>query len=163
MASLLLISRDCLQHLPHGDRTRVCRILARLHRRGHYLLLTAAQPEPWAPTRGSVDQALDLQARLQDEIQSCGGEIDGVYYVPRSLFTQDRNRRGALNDIMQRYGVKPADVQLFSSSARFVGTARRMGIGAERVDEDQGPGLLECVERAAAARSEAPEEIRGDR
>ena len=156
MPGLLLISRDCLQNLPLTDRGRVCRLLARLHRHGHHLLLTAPQPEQWAPTRGSVDHALDAQSRLQDEIQACGGEIDGVYYVPRSLFTQDRNRRGALNDIMERYGVKPADVRLFSPSSRFVGTARRLGITAERVDEDQGPGLLECMERIAEALGDAP-------
>ncbi|MDX1379501.1 MAG: hypothetical protein R3233_00200 [Xanthomonadales bacterium] len=153
MAKLLLISRDCLQNLPEADRGRGCRALARLHRQGNHLLLTAAQPERWAPTRGSADNALDLQARLQEEIQSCGGEIDGVYYVARSLFTQDRNRRGALGDIMQRYGLKPAEVRLFSHSARFVGTARRLGIEAELVDEERGPGLLECVERVAEAHS----------
>ena len=65
---------------------------------------------------------------LLEQVRSAGGEIDGVYYVPRSLLTQDRNREGALRDILKRYALEPAAATLVSSSAPFIKAADRLGI-----------------------------------
>ena len=63
--------------------------------------------------------------------------LDGVYYVPRSLFTQKRNREAALSDIMKRYGIAPSHCHLFSSSRKFAEAAADLGIDAVALGDDR--------------------------
>jgi hypothetical protein len=136
---LLLISRKLLQD-QDDDRPddAVYRILAGFHRRGVNLLLTAPAPDAWKPTRGDPDTALALQGHIQNAVWEAGGEMDGVYYVRRSLFTQDRNRTGALNDILGRYHVKPDQAALISSSSAFLKAAGTLGIQCHHVSHEAG-------------------------
>jgi hypothetical protein len=132
----------------------VFRHLANLTRRGWHLLLTASEPDQWFPTRSSGDNVLTTQGRLQSQIQACGGEVDGVYYVPRSEFTQDRNREGALRDILARYGAEPANARLISSSLAFIQAGRRLGLVTETLAEgDQGAKALEVLLQALVSES----------
>ncbi|KAA9131495.1 hypothetical protein F3N42_09260 [Marinihelvus fidelis] len=131
---LLVISRDVLLLAEHSPlESGIFRALANLTRKGCHLLLTAPEPDKWLPTRGRVDHVLTAQSRLQKGIQECGGDLDGVYYVPRSLFTQDRNRRGALEDIMRRFGVSAKQTLLVSNSAPFLKAADGLGIETREV------------------------------
>jgi hypothetical protein len=141
---LLVISRDVLlNELEHGEGRAACRLLARLTRKGCHLLLTAPEPEQWSPTRGNVDDALVDQGRLQQEIHDAGGDLDGVYYVPRSLFTQDRNREGALTDILARYAASVENTLLISASTPFLRAAKRLSIDTRKVPEGRdGAGFL---------------------
>lgn len=126
---LLLVSRDdLLRESKDPAFSGVFRALASLNRRGYQLLLTAPQPDGWRPTRRNVDQALVSQSQLLELLQEAGGELDGVYYVNRSLLTQDRNRQESLSDIMARYGLAADQVTLISSSAKFLRAASRLGI-----------------------------------
>lgn len=127
---LLLIGRDLLTGDSDPESDLGLRALATLNRGGVHLLLTAPQPDQWTPTRGTVDEALTAQTALQQRLKDFGAEFDGVYYVARSLFSQDRNRRGALENILQRYGLAPEDAMVLSSSRRFAATAEKMGIPA---------------------------------
>ena len=144
---LLLLSRDTL--VAYGDRgegrsevaDRLYRVLAGLHRRGVYLLLTAQAPDSWVPTKGGSDASLALQREIQAAVWEAGGEMDGIYYVPRSLLTQDRNRIGALRDILQRYKLDAADALLVSGSTPFLKAGDRLGIRTVWVPdsrEDEG-------------------------
>jgi len=142
---LLIISRDLLLAVGNGssEAALVYRQLAALNRRGFYLLLTASEPDHWVPTRGSVDGALQAQVEIQERIQQAGGDLDGIYYVPRSLLTQDRNRLGALQDILRRYGLVPAQAILVSNSVPFIKAAARLGIQTREVlAEQSGRGAL---------------------
>lgn len=138
---LLIISRDALLDAIRGRADTpadtagdgLYRSLANISRHGCHLLLTAAEPDRWVPTRGTVDDALNSQNMLIERVQSAGGEIDGVYYVPRSLLTQDRNREGALLDILKRYMLVPDAATLVSSSAPFLKAAQRLGLTAIEV------------------------------
>lgn len=126
---LLIISRDLLLDVckrPSADF--IFRQLANLNRRGIQILLTAAAPDNWVPTRGSVDDALKNQAKIKEKMEVAGGNIDGVYYIARSLLTQDRNRAGALRDILRRYGLKPDEACLLSASKPFIKVAIRLGV-----------------------------------
>lgn len=126
---LLIVSRDLLREvLTRPSADFIFRQLANLNRRGIHLLLTAAAPDNWFPTRGNVDNALKEQGRIQEKLQLAGGDIDGVYYVSRSLLTQDRNRVGALTDILRRYGVAPNEACLLSASRPFIKVAARLGV-----------------------------------
>lgn len=144
---LLILSRDVLLRAEaSAASSALFRALANLTRKGHHLLLTAPEPDKWFPTRGSVDNVLTAQSRLQAAIQECGGDLDGVYYVPRSLFTQDRNRRGALEDIMRRFGVKPENTFLVSNSAPFLKAAESLGIDTyETPDKDDTDQAIESL------------------
>lgn len=150
---LLIISRDPLLEAMGDVRAQALfRLLAGLSRKGHRIILTASEPERWLPTRGNVDKALIDQKNLTQGVRSAGGDLDGVYYVPRSLLTQDRNRAGALEDILGRYGVKPASSVLVSSSTPFLRAAERLGIATREValPGKAGEGVFEILEALAS-------------
>jgi histidinol phosphatase-like enzyme len=131
---LLIISRDAILKVEAmASSELVFRQLANLNRRGFSLLLTASEPDHWVPTRGNVDNALQQQGHIQQRVQQAGGDLDGVYYVPRSLLTQDRNRTGALRDILRRYSAEPTQALLLSSSTPFLKAASRVGLQTHEI------------------------------
>lgn len=131
---LLIISRDTLLDAQkEATSKKLFRTLAQISRRGIHILLSAPEPERWVPTRGNVDSALNQQNELMKLTNEAGGGIEGVYYVPRSLLTQDRNREGALKDILKRYSVLAGHSVLFSSSTPFIKAAERMGISSQKI------------------------------
>ncbi|HSM69295.1 MAG TPA: hypothetical protein VK830_06235 [Xanthomonadales bacterium] len=138
---LLIISRDALlEALQKAGSGPVFRLVAGLGRKGHRIILTAPEPERWVPTRRHVDQVLVEQQTLMKSARAAGGDIDGVYYVPRSLLTQDRNRREALEDILRRYQLAPDSAILLSSSAPFLKAAHRLGIDTREIAPPGKPG-----------------------
>lgn len=143
--SLLIISRDALWLNEAGlVSDKIFRLLAKITRRGCHLLLTAPEPDEWLPTRGSADGALARQGGLQKAIADAGGNLDGVYYVPRSLLTQDRNREGALRDILERYSTSAESVALISFSAPFIKAAEHLKIDTRAIgDGPEGTKALE--------------------
>ena len=143
---LLVISRDLLSSIEDASTSGfVFRQLANLNRRGVLMLLTASEPDHWVPTRGSVDDALEEQGRIQELMHQAGGEFDGVYYVARSLLTQDRNRTGALRDILRRYSMEAADATLLSNSKPFLKAAAREGINTLDISASS-KGLSQLLE-----------------
>lgn len=146
---LLIVSCKVLltaEHSPHGPA--IFRHLARRTREGTHLLLTAAEPDQWFPTRGTKDNVLGTQGRLQERLQEVGGDLDGIYYVPRSMFTQDRKRTGALQDILGRYGSAPTNASLISTSKSFLKAAERLGIRIIAL-EDGEPGMEQLLNTLA--------------
>lgn len=126
---LLIISRDALLDAMAEENTGpLFRNLAALTRKGMRLLLTAPEPDRWLPTRKNVDNALNTQRELLESIRAAGGDLEGVYYVPRSLLTQDRNREWALKDILKRYSLQAGEAILISSSSPFIQAAQRLGL-----------------------------------
>lgn len=156
--ALLIISRDALlASLEEGQDERMFRLLAGLTRQGHRIILTAPEPDRWVPTRRKVDQALVDQQSLMKGVRAAGGDLDGVYYVPRSLLTQDRNRSGALGDILARYGNEAATATLVSTSTPFLKAAQNLGLNTRPVAPPGKPGkqlgeILEELTAAAAKR-----------
>lgn len=136
---LLMISRDDILKVGarrHGER--LFRTLARLTRIGYQLLATAPQPDEWSQANGGPDDALLGPQSIRKRLADVGGVIDGIYYVPRSLFTQRRNREEALHDIMTRYAIDPDHCYLYSSSRKFVEAAMGLGIHATVLIEGRG-------------------------
>lgn len=121
-----------------ADGPAIFRQLARRTREGAHLLLTAAEPDQWFPTRGTTDSVLGTQGRLQERLQEVGGDLDGIYYVPRSVFTQDRKRTAALEDILSRYGSEPSNATLISTSKAFLRAADRLGIRVVALESGDG-------------------------
>ena len=145
--NLLIVSRDTLLLCEKRvESERIFRLLANINRKGWHLLLTAPEPDQWFPTRGSVDHALADQGRLQEKLQAAGGYLEGVYYVPRSLLTQNRNREGALKDILLRYASAVEDALLISGSVPFIKAAKRLGLETHVINENKdGSSNLEAV------------------
>jgi hypothetical protein len=146
---LLIVSCKVLvqaENSPHGPA--LFRRLAKLTREGTHLLLTAAEPDQWFPTRGKEDSVLGTQGRLQSRLQEVGGDFDGIYYVPRSMFTQDRKRTAALEDILSRYKSEPHQARLVSQSRAFLKAAERLQIQtlALSKDDDGIERFLEALE-----------------
>lgn len=126
--SLLMISRDdILGAMKTDEADSMFRMLAQLTREGYHLLATAPQPEKWSGEHGSPDDALLGPDSIRRRLSDAGGALDGVYYVRRSLFTQNRNREAALRDILERYSLPAEEVVLLSSSRKFVEAARALG------------------------------------
>jgi hypothetical protein len=124
-----MISRDDILQVGAGKQgDRLFRTLARLTRLGFQLLATAPQPDDWSRDHGGPDDALLGPESIRKRLSDAGGTIDGIYYVPKSLFTQKRNRDAALLDIMRRYAIEPSHCYLFSSSRKFVDAAIGLGI-----------------------------------
>jgi hypothetical protein len=80
--------------------------------------------------KGGGDASLVGPESIRSQIDEAGGTLDGVYYVPRSLLTQNRNRLSSLQDMMRRYAVSPASAYLFSSSKKWVDAALELEIQA---------------------------------
>ena len=137
---LLIISARVLRYAERSPRgPAIFRRLAKRTREGTHLLLTAGEPDQWFPTRHSDDDVLGMQGRMQDHLQQAGGDLDGIYYVPRSVFTQDRKRTAALEDILVRYGTRADNATLVSSSKVFLKAAERLGIAVYPLtDDDEG-------------------------
>ncbi|MFC1796824.1 hypothetical protein ACFL1V_06970 [Pseudomonadota bacterium] len=136
-SKLLLISRDDIvkaSNEKHGSE--IFRLLAGLTRRNFHLLATAPQPERFVSSHGGPDDALLGPNSIRKKISDEGGVLDGVYYVPRSLLTQRRNRDQALQDMLQRYSAKANHCYLLSSSRKFVNAAIEIGIRGVHLDKN---------------------------
>ena len=142
--SLLLISRDdIIRDAQAEDSRKLLRLLAWLTRHGFHLLATASMPDPsnskdrWLKEGG--DASLFGQDSIRSRIDEAGGTLDGVYYVPRSFISQNRNRINSLRDMMQRYATSPESTYLYSSSKKWAQAAGRLEIHATWLQE---PGQL---------------------
>lgn len=133
---LIVSARLLLAAEQSAQGPTVFRRLANLTRSGSHLILTASEPDQWFPTRSNVDSVLGTQGRLLQQLQDAGGDLDGIYYVPRSVFTQDRKRSGALKDILHRYNVTGEQATLISSSKAFLKAGQKLGIKTFTMTDD---------------------------
>lgn len=151
---LLMISRNDILEVAEGpDQKDLFRLIAWLTRHGFHLLATAAMPnhvdskEQWL--KGGGDASLVGPQSIRSRIDEAGGTLDGVYYVPRSLLTQHRNRIESLRDMMQRYAVSPEASYLLSSSKKWAEAALELAIQATYLeDSSQLVGELSRLRKA---------------
>lgn len=137
---LLLISRNDILEVAEGpNQKELFRLLAWLTRHGFHLLATAAMPnhgdskERWL--KGGGDASLVGPESIRSRIDEAGGTLDGVYFVPRSLLTQHRNRIQSLRDMMQRYSVAPDRTYLLSSSRKWAEAALELEVRATCLED----------------------------
>jgi len=155
---LLMISRSDILDVAGGPtKKELFRLLAWLTRHGFHLLATAPMPdhgdsrERWL--KGGGDASLVGPESIRSRIDEAGGTLDGVYYVPRSFLTQNRNRIESLRDMMQRYAVSPESSYLLSSSKKWVDAALGLEIRATYLNEP-AQLIAELKEFKDAAQSE---------
>ncbi|HKJ16587.1 MAG TPA: hypothetical protein VJ984_04495 [Xanthomonadales bacterium] len=140
--TLLMISRDDILAVADGPQSKdLFRLLAWLTRNDFHLLATATMPdhsnsrERWL--KGGGDADLFGPDSIRSRIDEAGGTLDGVYYVPRSLLSQNKNRINSLGDMMQRYKASPNTCYLFSSSRKWAQAALQLGIQATALDKSR--------------------------
>ena len=134
---LLLISRDAIYAADKRQGKRIFRLLGWFSRHGYHLLATAPQADRWLPDSNAVDTALIGPDSIRDQINDAGGNLDGVYYVRKSLLTQRRNREEALTDILERYALKSDHCYLLSGSGKFAQAALGLGIRSTHLTRDR--------------------------
>ncbi len=130
---LLLISRDDIQAAYARQGASVYQLIAWFSRHRFLILATARQPDRWLPDSDRVDAALLGSDSIRSQLNDAGGNLDGVYYVRKSLLTQRRNREEALTDILNRYALKSDHCHLLSGSGKFVQAALSLGIRAKHL------------------------------
>ncbi len=135
----------------HGqiERRQVER-LVEFQRRGQRVLLVAAQPRRWRPTRRRVDHDLALQKRLQELVSRAGGELDGVLYLDAGLFGRRHREISELEQIARRYGRKVADCVLIGSDQSLLESADQAGMKLRAVGTVQITGAGSFDSLAAA-------------
>ncbi len=126
MSRLVIINRDILP-MTGEDRLEesAAQTLASLYRGGYRILVLAPQPESWRPSRQAMDGDLDRQQRIFQQLDALGVALDGVYYIPRSLFSQGRKRQRAFADIARRYA-RTESISLFSADKRELACAQEL-------------------------------------
>lgn len=136
----MLISRNDILEVSEGQESRkLFRLLAWLTRHGFHLMATAAMPDPnnsrerWLKSGG--DPSLFGAESIRSKLDAAGGTLDGVYYVPKSFITQNRNRIRSLGDLMQRYAVSPEITYLYSSSRKWAKAAEQLNIRSTCLEE----------------------------
>lgn len=161
---LLLISRNDILEVAEGpEQKELFRLLAWLTRHGFHLLATAPMPDHvdskdrWL--KGGGDASLVGPQSIRSRIDEAGGTLDGVYYVPHSFFSQNRNRIASLEDMMQRYAVDPKATFVLSSSRKWIEAALELDIQATWLEsaEQLITELNKLREGAEAARARSAE------
>lgn len=94
--------------------------LAELHQAGLPLLLVAARPDRWAPTRNRVDRAFMHQAAIEAELRRAGGALDAMMYLDFGLFSRRKQHELDLADIANRYGCRLTDLRLLAGPGKLV-------------------------------------------
>lgn len=131
---LLLISRRDL--LASGDKPEseaLFRVLAELTRAGYHFVATASQPDEWSKTSALSKRSQPGPRRIRDRLAEAGGILDGVYYIPQSLLTQQTRREEALKDLLQRFTTSAENCYLASSNRKLVSAARKLGIHSRKI------------------------------
>lgn len=146
----MLISQDDILGAIRGpEGVEVFGLLAQFTRQGFHLLATAPQPDHWPEKLDDADDALLGPESIRRQLADAGGLLDGVYYVQRSLLTQERNREEALKNMLKRYALKPDRCHLLSSSKKFVQAAHDLGISVTQLGRDTS--LLSGLSRLSEA------------
>jgi len=148
---LLMVSRrDLLEAGDGPDGAAMIRALARLTQMGYHFVATASQPDEWSKKNAVAKRGRPGPKRIRDRLAEAGGILDGVYYIPQSLLTQQTRREEALNDLLERYAISEKDCYLVSSNRKLLATAKKRGVAALKITGKQSLGdILKGLVRAA--------------
>lgn len=94
--------------------------LAELHQAGLPLLLVAARPDRWAPTRNRVDRAFMRQATIEADLRRAGGALDAMMYLDLGLFSRRKQHELDLADIANRYRCHTTELRLLARPGKLL-------------------------------------------
>ena len=139
---MLISRRDLLAagEGPGGDA--LIRSLAELTRVGFHFVATASQPDEWSRNSAVSKRSKPGPKRIRDQLAESGGILDGVYYIPQSLLTQQTQREDALTDLLQRFATSASDCYLFSSNRKLVSAGKKLGVNTRKISNKQPLGRI---------------------
>ena len=109
--------------------------LAEFNQAGQSLVLLAARPDTWRPTRSTMDTALGRQGHITSAIKQAGGTLDATLYLDFGLFTRRARRTGALENLAGRYDCQIRELRLIARSARLAEAVEAAGGRVQKVDD----------------------------
>ena len=116
----VLIQAELIGTAERGVRPELLPPLTELHRAGLPLLLVAARPDRWAPTRNRVDRVFMRQAEIEADLRRAGGALDAVVYIDFGLFSRRKQHELDLADIANRYRCELSDLRLLARPGRML-------------------------------------------
>ncbi len=135
---LLLISRRDLLAAGDGPKGEaLIRALSELSREGFHFVATASQPDEWSRNSAVSRRSNPEPKRIRDRLAEAGGVLDGVYYIPQSLLTQQTRREEALRDLLDRFATLPGNCYLASSNRKLLAAGSKLGINTRKISSKQ--------------------------
>ncbi|MDT8437853.1 MAG: hypothetical protein RQ729_02450 [Wenzhouxiangellaceae bacterium] len=132
----LLIEIDLLGSPEQSVAAHWLPLLASLNQADRPLVLLAARPARWTPTRNQVDRAFMRQATIEADLRRAGGALDAVVYLDFGLFVRKRQFERVLADLANRYNCSLGSIEAIVPKGRICETVRPLvGITVEVNDE----------------------------
>jgi len=116
----LLLQADLVGSVETPTAPALLPVLSELNQAGVPLVLMAARPDRWAPTRNRVDRVFLRQATIESDLRRAGGALDAIVYLDFGLFSRKRQHERSLADIANRYACTLADLHLIARPGRML-------------------------------------------
>ncbi|HMB38076.1 MAG TPA: hypothetical protein VKO85_03280 [Wenzhouxiangellaceae bacterium] len=130
----LLIEAELLSNADEPARARWLPLLSELKQVERPLVLVAARPDRWAPTRNRVDRAFMRQADFEAEIRRAGGALDAIIYLDLGLFGRKRQYRRNMADVANRYDCNLENIQAIVKGGKIADALEGVIGSVERID-----------------------------
>lgn len=130
----LLIQADLLGSADQPGRARWLPLVSELKQIERPLVLVAARPDRWAPTRNRVDRAFMRQADLEAEIRRAGGALDAIIYLDVGLFGRKRQYQRNMADVANRYDCNLDHIHAIVKPGKIADALEGVIGSVERID-----------------------------
>ncbi|HKL53276.1 MAG TPA: hypothetical protein VJ902_04905 [Wenzhouxiangellaceae bacterium] len=130
----LLIEAELLGNAEEPARARWLPLLSELKQLEWPLVLVAARPDRWAPTRNRVDRAFMRQADFEAEIRRAGGALDAIIYLDLGLFGRKRQYQRNMADVANRYDCNLENIQAIVKPGKIADALEGVIGSVERIE-----------------------------
>lgn len=148
MKAPLLIEAELLGNADEPARGRWMPLVSELKQVERPLVLVAARPDRWAPTRNRVDRAFMRQAEFEAEIRRAGGALDAIIYLDLGLFGRKRQYQRNMADVANRYDCNLEQMRAICKPGKLADALEGVIGSIERIDgQTQFRAALEATLR----------------
>ena len=130
----LLIEAELLGSADQPTRARWLPLVSALKQVERPLVLVAARPDRWAPTRNRVDRAFMRQADFEAEIRRAGGALDAIIYLDLGLFGRKRQYQRNMADVANRYDCSLEQMHAIVKPGKIADALEGVIGSVERID-----------------------------
>lgn len=130
----LLIEAELLGSADDSARARWLPLVSELKQMERPLVLVAARPDRWAPTRNRVDRAFMRQADFEAEIRRAGGALDAIIYLDLGLFGRKRQYQRNMADVANRYDCHLEHIHAIVKPGKIADALEGVIGSVERID-----------------------------
>ncbi|MBL37599.1 MAG: hypothetical protein CMP07_04245 [Xanthomonadales bacterium] len=134
MKAPLLIEAELLGSADDPGRARWLPLVSDLKQVERPLVLVAARPDRWTPTRNRVDRAFMRQADIEAEVRRAGGALDAIIYLDVGLFGRKRQYQRNMADVANRYDCKLENIHAIVKPGKIADALEGVIGSLERID-----------------------------